>query len=185
MKIKIFPAFQIENLLPYDIVYQLTDQTQEQDSRSKLVKGKVDTMYTVNPLHLLVLQIKILGTDFKESDVAVITNSDLGYRDEDITINDQEDRPLRLRLKYSNSLKLGCRRVTIYSPYVILNKTGLNMIFSAKSIITSSRIAAGQASSTSRIPNSDKLDPFMFSYSSLEPLRSRAQIKVSINNLND
>jgi vacuolar protein sorting-associated protein 13A/C len=169
--VRIHPAFQIENLLPHDIIYQLTDQTTEQDNRSKLERGKIDTLYTVNPIHLLVLQIKILGTSFQESDVAVITNSDLGYRDEDITINDADNRPLRLRLKYSSNLEMGCRRVTIYSPYVILNKTGLDMIFSAKSILTSSRIAAGQAAGTDN-------DPLMFSYSSFEGARSRAQIKV-------
>lgn len=178
MKIKILPAFQIENLLPYDIIYQISDQNDNQDNRSRLEKGKIDTLYTVNPTNMLALQIKILETEFADSDVAIVTSTDLGYRDGSLTIDDPDGRPLRLLLKYSDNLEIGCRKITIYSPYVILNKTSLDMIFSAKSMISNSRIAAGQViSSSDDLSATDTVKPLMFSYSSYEPVRARAQMK--------
>lgn len=171
--LKILPPFQIENLLPFDINYHLLDKTSHQDHRDKLCKGQVDTLHTMNPLNLLVLKIKVLGTDFNESEIAVITNSDLGYRDDEIRVTDREGRQLNLRLKYNTKLENGSRKVSVYSPYVIQNKTGLDLLFSAKSMLTTSRTAAGQTPSD----RSGKREPFMFSYSTFEPVRSRAQIR--------
>ena len=115
--------------------------------------------------------------DYRQSEVAVITNSDIGYRDDDMTINDNKGRPLLLRIKYSNKLSLGGRKVSIYSPYVLLNKTGLEMFYSATTILATTRYAAGQGSEKSK--RKDQVEPFMFSYSNFEPLRSRAIVKIA------
>ncbi|KAJ3192438.1 hypothetical protein HK101_006567 [Irineochytrium annulatum] len=43
-----------------------------------------------------------------------------------------------------DKLEFGGRKVSIYSPYVILNKTGLDVAYSTRSLINSLRLAAGQ-----------------------------------------
>ncbi|KAF9968752.1 hypothetical protein BGZ73_009156, partial [Actinomortierella ambigua] len=53
----------------------------------------------------------------------------------------------------------------IYSPYVILNKTGLDLVFKAKSFMQNAKIAAGQ---TANRRNQHKALPLMFSYGKVE-----------------
>ena len=68
----------------------------------------------------------------------------------------------------------GAIRFSIYSPYVMLNKTGLDMFFKAKSLIHSAREVAGQQAENRR---GKTVKPFMFSYGKYEP-RNRALIKI-------
>ncbi|KAJ3052099.1 hypothetical protein HK097_006900 [Rhizophlyctis rosea] len=176
LTMKLLPPFQVENLLPYDFRYVIVDRTTRQEHRDVVKQGAVNPVFTINPLHLLAMSIEIMGTEYRPSDVAIITNSDLEYRDETLTLFDNSARELKLKIKYSDRLAVGGRKVTIYSPYVLLNKTGLDMYFSARSLLATSRYAAGQG--TRRPKKGDTIEPFMFSYSNFEPLRSRAQVKV-------
>jgi vacuolar protein sorting-associated protein 13A/C len=57
---------------------------------------------------------------------------------------------------------------------LIINRTDMDLFFSAKSLLTSNRATAGQSQQDHK---SDKIEPIMFSYSTLEPLRSRALVK--------
>ncbi|KAJ3072035.1 hypothetical protein HDU98_004400 [Podochytrium sp. JEL0797] len=164
----LLPPFQLENLLPYDFRYVVYDKDSRQEHRGVLVKGAVDPIHTVNPTHTLLLNIEVIGTDFKPSEVVCLSNADLSYRDETITLRDIED------LELHDNLDFGGRKVSIYSPYVLLNRTGMNIFYNARSLIGSTRAAAGQ-SATKR----DQTAPFMFSYSNFEPLRNRAQIRVA------
>ncbi|KAJ3037263.1 hypothetical protein HDV00_001828 [Rhizophlyctis rosea] len=176
LTMKLLPPFQVENLLPYDFRYVIVDRTTRQEHRDVVKQGALNPVFTINPLHLLAMSIEVLGTEYKPSDVAIITNSDLEYRDDTLTLTDAEGRPLQLKIKYSDRLALGGRKVSIYSPYVLMNKTGLDMFFSARSLLATSRFAAGQG--VKRSKKTDIVEPFMFSYSNFEPLRSRAQVKV-------
>lgn len=99
-------------------------------------------------ISLMFICLGFLGKEFKESELAVITNTDMDYRDETISLNDSQDRTLVLRIKYSDILENGGRKVSIYSPYVLLNKTGLDMLYSARSIVATTRLAAGQGKKT-------------------------------------
>jgi len=51
---------------------------------------------------------------------------------------------------YSDNLQIGGRKVTIFSPYVLINKTGLDMCYKAKALLGSSRVAPGQSSLKAR-----------------------------------
>ncbi|ORY51917.1 hypothetical protein BCR33DRAFT_712120 [Rhizoclosmatium globosum] len=170
----LLPPFQLENLLPYDFRYVVYDKDSRQEHRGTLVKGAVDPIHTINPTHSLLLSIEIVGVDFKPSEVAILSNADLSYRDETLTLKDVDDLELQLRIKYSDNLEYGGRKVSIYSPYVLLNRTGLDIFYNARSLIATTRPAAGQ-SSTQR----EQAAPFMFSYSNFEPLRNRAQVRVA------
>ncbi|KAI8610486.1 hypothetical protein BC830DRAFT_1069804 [Chytriomyces sp. MP71] len=174
LTMKLLPPFQLENLLPYDFRYVVYDKDSRQEHRGSLAKGQVDPIHTVNPTHSLLLSIELLGIDFKPSEVAILSNAEVDYRDEQVILKDSEDQELQLRIKYSDNLEYGGRKVSIYSPYVLLNRTGLDMYFCARSLIASPRLAAGQE--TDRLIQAA---PFMFSYSNFEPLRNRALVKVT------
>ncbi|KAI9340870.1 hypothetical protein BDR26DRAFT_820276 [Obelidium mucronatum] len=174
----LLPPFQLENLLPYDFRYVVYDKDARQEHRGVLVKGAIDPIHTVNPTHSLLLSIEIIGIDFKPSEVAILSNADLSYRDETLTLKDMDDLELQLRIKYSDNLEHGGRKVSIYSPYVLLNRTGLDIYYNARSLIGATRIAAGQGATKAGAPKRDQTAPFMFSYSNFEPLRNRAQVRV-------
>ncbi|KAJ3408710.1 hypothetical protein HDV05_004781 [Chytridiales sp. JEL 0842] len=179
LSIKLLPPFQLENLLPFDIRYEIFDKSSRQETRGNLAEGAIESIHTVDPSHSLSLKIELLGTeyhlDFKPSELAILSNAELDYRDERVTLVDSEGLELHLRLKYSEKLEFGGRKVAIYAPYVLLNKTGLKMVYSARSLIATARLAAGQAMQKF---NSEKVTPFLFSYTNFEPVRNRALVKV-------
>nr|KAJ3420850.1 hypothetical protein HK105_005137 [Polyrhizophydium stewartii] len=163
LDITFLPPFTLENLLPHDINYIIFDKATRQESRGMLKGGAADALHTLDPTHILALNILVLNTDLRQREVAMITNTELQYRDDILVLQDQAGRQLSLKLKYSEMSESGGRRVRLYSPYVLLNRTGREMCFSARSLVTTARI---------------EVEPFMFSYSTFEPLRSRAQVKV-------
>ena len=111
--------------------------------------------------------------------MAIISNTELDYRDESISLRDREARQLLLRVKYSDNLRYGGRKVSLYSPYLLVNKTGLDMAFQARTLLTGGRFAAGDTSGSQNQMKRRKTEAeaFMFSYSNFEPITSRAQIK--------
>ncbi|KAI8929325.1 hypothetical protein BC831DRAFT_410850 [Entophlyctis helioformis] len=176
LDIVLLAPYTIENLLPFDMKYIIFDKMTRQECRGDLKRGCADPLHTLDPTHLLALNIQVNGTDFRQKEVVIITNTELQYRDDIIVLYDQAGRQLNLKLKYSEMADGVGRRVKIYSPYVLLNQTGREMFFSARSLVTTSRIVGGQVSKGRK--DMTDVEPFMFSYSTFEPLRSRAQIKV-------
>ncbi|KAJ3332602.1 hypothetical protein HDU76_013706 [Blyttiomyces sp. JEL0837] len=176
LTMKLLPPFQLENLLPYDIRYVILDKNSRQEHRGSLEKSATDPIHTVDPTHSLLLSIEFPNSDFKPSEVAILSNAELDYRDEQITLFDSEGLELHLRIKYSDKLEFGGRKVSIYCPYVILNRTGLDLTYSARSLLATPRLAAGQGLKRAR---PDKSAPFMFSYTNFEPVRNRALVRVA------
>ncbi|KAI8844441.1 hypothetical protein BJ741DRAFT_543605 [Chytriomyces cf. hyalinus JEL632] len=175
LMMKLLPPFQLENLLPFDFRYVVYDKDSRQEHRGTLSKGQIDPIHTVNPTHSLLLSIELIGIGFKPSEVAILSNADVDYRDEQLILRDSEDQELQLRIKYSDNLEFGGRKVSIYSPYVILNRTGLDMLYSSRSLMSTSRLVAGQGPKQRR----DQTAPFMFSYSNFEPLSNRALARIA------
>ncbi|RKP26494.1 hypothetical protein SYNPS1DRAFT_27818 [Syncephalis pseudoplumigaleata] len=70
----------------------------------------------------------------------------------------------------------GAFRISIYSPYVMINKTGLEMTFKTKSLLQSAQLAAGQGGVHRR--EGQAVRPLMFSYPKDEP-RNRALVKIA------
>ena len=104
--------------------------------------------------HLLLMSIDMQDTVYNASDFAII-NSDSTEFDKETTLvaRDNQGLELRLQLHYfpiSNSG--GAFRVAVYSPYVILNKTGLTMMVMSKSLLQSAKVAAGQMQTSERSP---------------------------------
>ncbi|TCD71537.1 hypothetical protein EIP91_008918 [Steccherinum ochraceum] len=126
--LKLRAPLELENLLPYNIEYRIYDKDTDQNWRSYLRKGGIMPVHSVELRHLVLLNVSVQDTAFKPSDFAII-NTD-GSADFDVeskvTLRDSKDRKLDLRLNYIRYPDSGGSfKVQIYSPYLILNKTGL------------------------------------------------------------
>ena len=75
----------------------------------------------------------------------------------------------------------GAFKVAIYSPYIILNRTGLQLDVRAQQLMGQARAAAGQGVVSDNQNDAGKALPFMFSYPS-ENKKNRALIKVGDSN---
>eukprot|EP00842_Homolaphlyctis_polyrhiza_P001382 jgi/Hompol1/2244/HPOL_005409-RA len=176
MDVTLLAPFMLENLLPYDINYILFDKATRQEIRGQLKRGAADPVHTVDPTHLLALNIQVIGSELKQKEFVFITSTELQHRDEVLTMIESSGRQLNLKLKYNDAGDKTGRFVKIYCPYVLLNKTGQDMSFSARSFTNTTTVVSDQAIKGPRDPQ--VVAPLMFSYSSFEPLRSRTRIKV-------
>ncbi|KAL6852120.1 hypothetical protein J3F83DRAFT_570868 [Trichoderma novae-zelandiae] len=182
MKIKLSAPVTLENLLPYDFKYRIYDKNTKKDWSNFLRKGGVSPVHVVELSHLLLLNIDMQDTVFKPSDFAIInsgTNEDF-RRESRIVVKDDQGLSLNLSLHYHKIPNSGgAFKVTVYSPYVILNKTGLDLTVRAKSFLQQAKSAAGQFPliDTSN-SNRPKALPFMFSFGN-DDTRNRALLKVA------
>jgi vacuolar protein sorting-associated protein 13A/C len=182
MKIKLSAPITLENLLPYDFKYRIYDRNTKKDWSNFLRKGGVSPVHVVELSHLLLLSVDMQDTVFKPSDFAIInsgTNED--FRKENrIILKDDQGLPLHLNVQYFRIPNSGgAFKVTVYSPYVVLNKTGLELMVRAKTFLQQARPAAGQFP---LVDTSDqdrpKALPYMFSYGN-DDHRNRALLKVA------
>lgn len=181
MKIKLSPPIVLENLLPYDFKYRIYDKNTKRDWTNFLRKGGVSPVHVVELSHLLLMSIDMQDTVFKPSEFAIINpgGQDDFRREYKLVCKDEEGLQLQLRLHY---FKVpdggGAFKVTVYSPYVVLNKTGLDVNIRGKQFLQQARRAAGQSP---LVDTSDrgrpKALPFMFSFAS-DDHRNRALIRV-------
>lgn len=71
----------------------------------------------------------------------------------------------------------GAFKVMVYSPYLVLNKTGLDINIQSKSLFSSAKSAAGQGMKMSSDQEDKKALPYMFSYPT-DDKKNRANLKV-------
>ncbi len=62
MAVHIYPPFELENLLPYDISYRIFDKASRIDFGGNLKTGKVIPFHTADISHLLGITIEIRET---------------------------------------------------------------------------------------------------------------------------
>ncbi|KAI2601996.1 vacuolar protein sorting-associated protein 13 [Hypoxylon sp. NC1633] len=181
MRLKLSPPIVLENLLPYDFKYRIYDKNTKRDWTNFLRKGGVSPVHVVELSHLLLLSIDMQDTVFKPSEFGIINpGAQEDFRKEHkLECKDGDDLPLHLRLHY---YKIpdggGAFKVTVYSPYVVLNKTGLEVDIRGKQFLQQPKRAAGQ-SAVADISDRErpKALPFMFSYGNDEQ-RNRALLRI-------
>ncbi|KAI1862359.1 uncharacterized protein JN550_010221 [Neoarthrinium moseri] len=181
MKIKLSPPIILENLLPYDFKYRIYDKNTKKDWTNFLRKGGVSPVHVVELSHLLLMSIDMQDTVFKPSEFAIINpgGQDDFRKEHKLICKDEEGLQLQLRLHY---FKVpdggGAFKVTVYSPYVVLNKTGLDVNIRGKQFLQQAKRAAGQAPLTDNSNREQpKALPYMFSFAS-DDHRNRALLKV-------
>ncbi|KAJ9257565.1 hypothetical protein DTO212C5_8850 [Paecilomyces variotii] len=178
MRIRISAPVEIQNLLPYDFKYRIYDKNTRKDWTNFLRKGGVSPVHVVELSHLLLLSIDLQDTVFKQSDFAIINGNAQEFRREHVlSLKDERGIQLRLKLHYFNVPDSGgAFKVSIYSPYLILNRTGLSMDIQSKGFLQSARSAAGQGLRTDARSGGRSL-PYMYSYPTDDP-KNRSILKI-------
>lgn len=175
MRVRIFAPVEIQNLLPYDFKYRIYDKNTKKDWTNFLRKGGVSPVHVVELSHLLLLSIDLEDTVFRQSEFAIINGNAQDYRREHtLSLKDERGLQLKLKLHYFNVPDSGgAFKVSVFSPYLILNKTGLPMDIQSKAFLQSARNAAGQGL---RVDHRRAL-PYMYSYH-VEDQKNRSILKV-------
>ena len=166
MRLKISPPIVLENLLPYDFKYRIYDKNTKKDWSNFLRKGGVSPVHMVELSHLLLLSVDMQDTVYKPSDWSIINpGSQEEYRKEHkLACKDDENLQLTLKLHYFRIPDGGgAFRVTVYSPYVVLNKTGLDVLIRGKQFLQQAKKAAGQQAPLVDTTDHTKALPYMFS----------------------
>ncbi|ORZ00047.1 hypothetical protein BCR41DRAFT_313859 [Lobosporangium transversale] len=172
MTIRLSAPVEIENLLPYNLRYTVMEKTSPKHSgtvlSSYLRKGGISPLHTVDVRNLMLLSIAIENTTFGASEYAIVSSHDPSELPVENTLTLTDPDGLKLMLGIHRHVipgSGGAVKFSIYCPYVILNKTGLDLVFKAKSFMQNAKIAAGQGGS--RIVQNKAL-PLMFSYGKAE-----------------
>ncbi|QIW98703.1 hypothetical protein AMS68_004221 [Peltaster fructicola] len=169
MRIKISAPVEIQNLLPYDFKYRIYDKNTKKDWTNFLRRGGVSPVHVVELSHLLLMSIDLQDTPFKASDFAIInsTNSEDFRREKQLVVKDKDGLELRLKIHYFNVPDTGgAFKISVYSPYMILNRTGMELDIRSKSFF-------GQSSEE----DARKATPLMFSFPT-DDRKNRALIKI-------
>ncbi|OQO13215.1 hypothetical protein B0A48_01443 [Cryoendolithus antarcticus] len=180
MRIRVSAPVEVQNLLPYDFKYRIYDKNTKKDWTNFLRKGGVSPVHVVELSHLLLMSVDMQDTPFKASEFAIINspNNEDFRRERTVTVKDQSGLDLRLKLHYYNIPESGgAFKITIYAPYVILNRTGLELDVRSKAYFGGAKSAAGQTTFTDTDTDAGKPKPFMFSFPS-DDRKNRALLKV-------
>ncbi|KAK7058962.1 Vacuolar protein sorting-associated protein 13 [Paramarasmius palmivorus] len=128
INLKLRAPIELENLLPYNLQYRVYDKDTDQNWKSYLRQGGIMPVHSVELGHLVLLNVQVQDTVFKPSDFAIINtdgNSEFDIESR-LVLRDPSDRKLHLKLNYVRYPDSGgAFKVQIYSPYVVVNKTGL------------------------------------------------------------
>ncbi|EHL03290.1 putative Vacuolar protein sorting-associated protein 13 [Glarea lozoyensis 74030] len=185
MRIRLSAPIELENLLPYDFKYRIYDKNTKKDWTNFLRKGGLSPVHVVELSHLLLMSIDMQDTVFKASEFAIInSNNQEDFRKESqLVCKDNEGLALNLKLHYYKIPDSGgAFRITVYSPYVVLNKTGLEINIKSKSLLQGAKTSAGQAfHADSADRERRKALPFMFAFGA-DDQRNRAILKVGDSN---
>ncbi|OJJ49438.1 hypothetical protein ASPZODRAFT_129900 [Penicilliopsis zonata CBS 506.65] len=179
MRIRIYAPVEIQNLLPYDFKYRIYDKNTKKDWTNFLRKGGVSPVHVVELSHLLLLSIDLQDTVFKQSDFSIINGNGQDFRREHVlSLCDERGIQLKLKLHYFNVPDSGgAFKVSVSSPYLVLNQTGLDMEIQSKGFLQSARSAAGKGLRADSQRGGRTL-PYMYSYPS-EDQKNRSILKIT------
>lgn len=130
MEIILSPPVEIENLLPYDLQYRIYDKSTKKDWTNFIKRGGKSPVHVVELSHLLLLSVHPRDCGFERTDFAVINapKGDEFDREDEFVTRHEDGQRLKLHLHYiSDSDTFAGIRVQVYTPYLLLNKTGLNV----------------------------------------------------------
>ncbi|KAJ5225571.1 hypothetical protein N7468_006796 [Penicillium chermesinum] len=178
MRVRIHAPVEIQNLLPFDFKYRIYDKNTKKDWTNFLRKGGVSPVHVVELSHLLLLSIDLEDAVFRQSEFAIINGNAQDYRREhSLSLKDERGLQLKLKLHYFNVPNSGgAFKVSVYSPYLILNKTGLPMDIQSKAFLQAARSVAGQGLRVDPRDGGRAL-PYMYSYAT-DDQKNRSILKV-------
>ncbi|RMZ73838.1 vacuolar sorting-associated vps13 [Pyrenophora seminiperda CCB06] len=181
MRLRLQAPVEVHNLLPYDFKYRIYDSNTKKDWTNFLRKGGISPVHVVELSHLLLISVEMQDGSFKPSKFGIINSTDRESfrREKVLEVKDNNDTTLHLNMHFYNFPDGGgAFKVAIYSPYIILNRTGLQLDVRAQQLM---RASAGNGVVTDNQQDAGKALPFMFSYPT-ENKKNRALIKVGDSN---
>lgn len=126
MNIFISPPLVIENLLPFDIEWRLF-QKGPRKWNDELKQGEKCPIHIVDMNFSAVIKIQILGSTYAVSAASIVnTPNNMTTVDKEINLKNDDGHRLSLKLYYSTDPKYGTK-VSIYSPYLLVNRTGKDL----------------------------------------------------------
>ncbi|GAA5898641.1 hypothetical protein JCM6882_000886 [Rhodosporidiobolus microsporus] len=184
LSLRLRAPVEIQNLLPHDIRYRVFDKNLEHNWTSFLRAGGVSPIHVAELSHLLLLSVEVQDTVFGRSEFAIINTDnpeDLPV-ESDLVLSDKEDLKLNLRIHYQKHADSGgAFRVQVYSPYVLINKTGHDFALKTKTFFSSAKTVAGASEIASTSAKRKASDPFMFSYPT-DDRRNRSLLRIGESN---
>ncbi|TFK77101.1 vacuolar protein sorting-associated protein 13 [Pluteus cervinus] len=162
--LKLRAPLELENLLPYNIEYRIYDKDTDQNWRSFLRKGGIMPVHSIELDHFVLLNVAVQDTVFRPSDFAIINNDGQGEFDIEnrLVLQDESNRKLNINLNYVRYTDAGgAFKVQIYSPFVVINKTGLP--FSVKTT-RSTRPGSQDVAGDTRLSALTAPTPFLLSH---------------------
>ncbi|KAG1240922.1 hypothetical protein G6F68_017190 [Rhizopus microsporus] len=126
------------------------------------------------------MQIEMPDTDYDKSDYAIISTKRTDDLDVDRSfelVNKLDQNKLHIRI---NTIEVpgsgGAKKYSLFSPYIIINKTGLPIRFKEKKNTWSDAFTSGTDAVATCRPG-PKPQPFMYSYPTMDN-RNRTLIKI-------
>lgn len=183
MKIQICPPVEVENLLPFGFDLTLTDEVTGNKTHSFVERGKTAHLNHMKSNSTIVIQLDLRSDRYKCSNTTVIsTEPNYSVVGEKIVITDQNGVPLVLRMNISRSTSASdSLLITIYAPYLIINKTGLPISLRHKQTYRQGRIPVEQIAA---YKSGEVIEPVIFSYPEIDH-RNRAQISINESKWSD
>lgn len=147
MVINITPPLMIQNLLPYDIKWEVFQRGMTK-WENIFKEGESCSIHVVDMNSPVVIKVTILDSKFGKSRPAIInsTNPDIPV-DKFLKFQSDDGQVLHIRLLYKRSDDARMA-VTVYTPYLMINRTGEDLaildrggtfVSSAKGIITAGK----------------------------------------------
>lgn len=176
---RIYPHFtmvvsaplEIMNYLPFDFNFRLYDKSTKRDWSGSIKKGATNYAHVVTLKSLLLLSVEPTEGSFGKSEFAIINTAGPGNfkRETSSRIKNENGQVVFLKLYYPKQQGTQTNlKVVVYSPYIVLNRTGQNLLVSDRSnrmgVLESSR-AADQK-------------PHMFSFEKDNDTLNRAVVKL-------
>ncbi|CAO2655854.1 Nn.00g046570.m01.CDS01 [Neocucurbitaria sp. VM-36] len=184
MRLRLQAPVEVHNLLPYDFKYRIYDSNTKKDWTNFLRKGGISPVHVVELSHLLLISVEMQDGPFKPSKFGIINSTDRESfrREKVLEVKDDNDTVLHLNMHFYNFPDGGgAFKVAIFSPYIVLNRTGLQLDVRSQQFMGQAKAAAGQGIVSDNQDDAGKALPFMFSYST-DNKKNRALIKVGDSN---
>lgn len=171
MTLVISAPLEIENLMPFDFNFRLYDKSSKKDWSGTVKKGQSTFVHVVTLEALLLMSVEPLNCGFEKSEFAIINSTKRSEFKRETLINTRSNagRNVQLKMYYPKDKVKTNLKVAVYSPYIILNRTGQNLTVLDK------------ASRFNVLESSKALNnlPHMFSFDRDGERLNRALVKIS------
>lgn len=134
LTIIISAPLEIENLLPFDLNFRLYDKSARRDWSGEVNKGDKTYVHVVSLESLLLLSVEPVGCSFGKSEFAIVNSLTNGEfkRETTMAVTNSDNQVVRLKIFYPKRTSKSGLKIVIYSPYVILNRTGQDLVLSER-----------------------------------------------------